>query len=149
MTRLGGRLLSRTLIREVGRDLIEQVKIKVTDPRQPVHSLSGGNQQKVILARWLAMKPAIVLADDPTRGVSIGSKIEIYKLLRALADAGSAIVLVSSEFEELTGIANRIIIMHDGRTMSTIGPAGTANLDADGLLYLVLSSRTSEEVDAA
>jgi ribose transport system ATP-binding protein len=149
VTRFGGRLLSRSLIRDVGRDLIDQVKIKVADPRRPVHTLSGGNQQKVILARWLAMKPAIVLADDPTRGVSIGSKIEIYKLLRALADGGSSIVLVSSEFEELTGIANRIIIMNGGRTVSTIGSAALANLDADGLLYLVLSSRTGEEARAA
>jgi ABC-type sugar transport system ATPase subunit len=149
VTRFGGRLLSRSLIRKVGLALIEQVKIKVDDPRRPVHTLSGGNQQKVILARWLAMKPAIVLADDPTRGVSIGSKIEIYKLIRALADGGSSIVLVSSEFEELTGIANRIIVMRDGRSISTIGSAAIAKLDADGLLYLVLSSRTSDQAAVA
>jgi ABC-type sugar transport system ATPase subunit len=113
-----------------------ELQIKAASIRAPITSLSGGNQQKAILARWMATRPAIVLADEPTRGVSIGSKIEIYKLIRQMAAEGAAVVIASSEFEELVGLCNRVYILRDGRTA---GETGVADLTADDLLHIVLA----------
>lgn len=82
---------------------------------QPVKFLSGGNQQKVVIAKWLAMEPRILLMDEPTRGVDVGAKQEIYRLMDELAQTGVSIVFVSSDMEEVLGMADRIIVMHEGR----------------------------------
>ena len=126
----------------VAEKLRTKLQIKTRSVAAPIADLSGGNQQKTILARWVATRPRIVLADEPTRGVSIGSKIEIYRLFRELASEGAAIVLVSSEFEELTGLCERICIMAAGRTVDEVDPGG---LEADDLLQLVLSKSTAGE----
>ena len=76
--------------------------------------LSGGNQQKVVLGKWLTMKPDILLMDEPTRGIDIGAKEEVYKLMESLAKAGMAILFVSSELEEILGMSDRALIMHEG-----------------------------------
>ena len=78
-------------------------------------SLSGGNQQKVVLAKWLAMSPKIMIFDEPTRGIDIGAKSEIYRLMRELADAGVAVLMISSDMEEVIGVSDRIAVMHEGR----------------------------------
>jgi ribose transport system ATP-binding protein len=78
-------------------------------------ALSGGNQQKVVLAKWLSMKPEIMIFDEPTRGVDVGAKQEIYQLMRALSDAGVAILMISSDMEEVIGVSDRIAVMHEGR----------------------------------
>ncbi|MDB5561111.1 MAG: transporter related protein [Hyphomicrobiales bacterium] len=78
-------------------------------------SLSGGNQQKVVLGKWLAMAPKVIILDEPTRGIDIGAKAEIYKLMRALADAGVAVLMISSDMEEVIGVSDRIAVMHEGR----------------------------------
>jgi ribose transport system ATP-binding protein len=77
-------------------------------------SLSGGNQQKVVLAKWLAMNPKIIILDEPTRGIDVGAKAEIYKLMRGLADAGVAVLMISSDMEEVIGVSDRIAVMHEG-----------------------------------
>ncbi len=77
-------------------------------------SLSGGNQQKVVLAKWLAMKPRVIILDEPTRGIDVGAKVEIYRLMRGLADAGVAILMISSDMEEVIGVSDRIAVMHEG-----------------------------------
>ncbi len=77
--------------------------------------LSGGNQQKVVLAKWLAMSPRVIVLDEPTRGIDVGSKNDIYVLLRSLADAGVAILMISSDMEEVIGVCDRIAVMHEGR----------------------------------
>ena len=77
-------------------------------------SLSGGNQQKVVLAKWLAMKPRVIMFDEPTRGIDIGAKSEIYRLMRSLADAGVAVVMISSDMEEVIGVSDRVAVMHQG-----------------------------------
>ena len=78
-------------------------------------SLSGGNQQKVVLAKWLAMNPRVIIFDEPTRGIDIGAKSEIYRLMRALADAGVAVLMISSDMEEVIGVSDRVAVMHQGR----------------------------------
>jgi len=78
-------------------------------------TLSGGNQQKVVLAKWLSMTPKVVIFDEPTRGIDVGSKSEIYKLMRGLADAGVAVLMISSDMEEVIGVSDRILVMREGR----------------------------------
>jgi ABC-type sugar transport system ATPase subunit len=147
VTTIRGRLLSRARIADVARRLTEALRIKVSSIHDPVSALSGGNQQKVVLARWLATQPALVLADEPTRGVAISSKIEIYRLLRELADGGAAVLFVSSEFEELIGLCDRVILIRAGRST---GETATTGLDSDSLLNLLFASgelASSEVVD--
>jgi len=81
---------------------------------QVVQYLSGGNQQKIVLGKWLAMNPRMLLLDEPTRGIDVGSKQEIYKLMEDLAACGVAILFVSSEMEEVLGMADRALVMHEG-----------------------------------
>jgi ribose transport system ATP-binding protein len=131
-----GFLLNRGRMAASSERLVADLRIKASSIDAPITSLSGGNQQKAVFARWLATKPSILLADEPTRGVSIGSKIEIYRLIRELAAEGAAVVIASSEFEELVGLCNRIFIMRDGVTRSETAAAG---MTAHDLLHLVLA----------
>jgi ribose transport system ATP-binding protein len=84
-------------------------------------SLSGGNQQKVVLGKWLAMQPKVMIFDEPTRGIDVGSKAEIYRLMRGLADAGVAVMMISSDMEEVIGVSDRIAVMHEGSISGVIG----------------------------
>ena len=85
-----------------------------------VGTLSGGNQQKVVLAKWLSMKPKVMIFDEPTRGIDVGSKSEIYSLMRGLADAGVAILMISSDMEEVIGVSDRIVVMQEGAISGTL-----------------------------
>ena len=78
-------------------------------------TLSGGNQQKIVLAKWLALAPKLLILDEPTRGIDVGAKAEIYQQIVSLADAGVTILLISSEMEELLGLADRIVVLHERR----------------------------------
>ena len=91
-----------------------QLAIKVPTVDTRTGSLSGGNQQKVVLAKWLAMAPRVIIFDEPTRGIDIGAKSEIYRLMRALADSGVAVLMISSDMEEVIGVSDRIAVMHEG-----------------------------------
>ena len=91
-----------------------ELAIKTPSLDQIVRNLSGGNQQKVALGKWLALAPKVLILDEPTRGIDVGSKHEIYKLMRALADSGVAIIMVSSEMEEIIGLSDRALVMHEG-----------------------------------
>jgi ribose transport system ATP-binding protein len=102
---------------EVIRD-IEQFNIKATGPAAYIESLSGGNQQKVVLARWLRQQPRLLLLDEPTQGVDVGARDEIYKLIARAADQGCAVVVVSSEFEELTQICGRVLVLAHGKIVA-------------------------------
>ncbi|MCP4506310.1 MAG: sugar ABC transporter ATP-binding protein, partial [Fuerstiella sp.] len=105
-------------VRQESRDsqeMIRRLRIKTPDERQVVQYLSGGNQQKVVLGKWLAMKPKALLLDEPTRGIDIGAKQEIYALMEELAKQGVAILFVSSEMEEVLGMSDRTLVMHEGR----------------------------------
>ncbi len=89
--------------------------IRAASLKVAVGSLSGGNQQKVVLAKWLAMAPRVLIFDEPTRGVDVGAKREIYRLMRRLADSGVAILMISSDMEEVIGVSDRVAVMHEGR----------------------------------
>ena len=93
----------------------EAFGIKVASLEQPVHALSGGNQQKVVLAKWLETSPKVLLLDEPTRGVDVGAKHEIYELMNRWSSEGIAILLITSEMPELLALSDRIIVMHRGR----------------------------------
>ena len=95
-------------------EAIQQLRIKTPGLEQIVQYLSGGNQQKIVLAKWLAMKPRVLLLDEPTRGIDVGAKQEIYRLMETLAGSGMAVVFVSSELEEVMGMADRVLVMHEG-----------------------------------
>ena len=100
---------------ELCRQTMDQLEIKSAHPRWPVRWLSGGNQQKVVLGKWLATQPSVLLLDEPTRGIDIGSKSEIYRLMHELAGQGVAIVFASSDMEEILGLSDRVLVMHQGR----------------------------------
>ncbi|MFO7316993.1 MAG: sugar ABC transporter ATP-binding protein [Bacilli bacterium] len=94
---------------------IQQLKIRTSSPKQSAKSLSGGNQQKVVLAKWLGTEPEVLILDEPTRGVDIGAKKEIYQIINDLAQAGVAILMISSELPEIIGMADRVLVMHEGK----------------------------------
>ena len=99
---------------EVATEMVKKMDIKTPGLEQVVQYLSGGNQQKMVLGKWLAMKPRLLLLDEPTRGIDVGSKQEIYRLMEELAAGGVAILFVSSEMEEVLGMADRALVMHEG-----------------------------------
>ncbi len=101
--------------RNISEEMIAAMKIKTPSDSQIVQFLSGGNQQKVVLGKWLAMNPRVLLLDEPTRGVDIGAKEEIYTLMNQLASQGMAVLFVSSDLEEIRGISDRVLVMHEGQ----------------------------------
>jgi ribose transport system ATP-binding protein len=102
-----------------------RLAIKTASIDTAAGSLSGGNQQKIVLAKWLQMKPKILILDEPTRGVDVGAKFEIYRIIRELAAHGAAILMVSSELPEVLGLSDRVVVMHNKHVAAT--------LNADGL----------------
>lgn len=113
-------LLNRAAERRVADDSVRSLNIKTPNRRQIVRFLSGGNQQKVVIAKWLATQPKILLLDEPTRGIDIGAKEEIYRLMEDLSRAGVGILFVSSEMEEVLGLSDRALVMHEGRLMGEL-----------------------------
>jgi ABC-type sugar transport system ATPase subunit len=109
-----GPFLQRRLEQEAVEKARERLSISLASPSQEVQFLSGGNQQKVVLAKWLERSPSVIILDEPTRGIDVGTKLEIYRLMRELADRGVAILLISSELPEILGMSDRILVMRDG-----------------------------------
>lgn len=108
-------LLDRGSINRRVETMMEKLEIKARSPEQLVESLSGGNQQKVVLAKWLLTEPEIFILDEPTRGIDVGAKSEVYKLINSLARGGKAIILISSELPEVVRLCNRVIVLHEGK----------------------------------
>ena len=108
---------------EIVAEAKERLSIVMASADQEAQYLSGGNQQKVVLAKWLETDPAVVILDEPTRGVDVGAKFEIYKLMRQLNDRGIAIVMISSELPEVIGMSDRILVMNDGRIVGEVAQA--------------------------
>ena len=105
----------------LARRMVDTLDIKVNSIDQEAGFLSGGNQQKVVLAKCLAVRPGVLIVDEPTRGIDIGSKIEIYAQLRAFAERGGAVILVSSELQEIIGLSDRVVVFRGGEIMGEVG----------------------------
>ena len=127
-------------------ELLKRLQIQATSPDVPVGSLSGGNQQKVVIAKWLLNDPRIFLLNDPTRGIDVGTKQELYRLLRALADDGAAILFYSTDYDELIGCCDRVLVMYRGRVVSELGGD---NLTERQLLAGALNVSAIDEQKAA
>jgi len=102
----------------LARRAVEELRIKTPGLEQRVELLSGGNQQKVVLGKWLAAAADILIVDEPTRGIDVGSKVEIYELMNRLTAEGKGIVMISSELPEILGMSDRILVMHHGRVVA-------------------------------
>lgn len=113
--RLGYGFLNEGKERNDSSDMIEKMRIRTPNDRQIVQYLSGGNQQKVVIGKWLSMQPRLLLLDEPTRGIDVGAKEEIYRLMESLAAEGMGVLFVSSEMEEILGMSDRVLVMHEGR----------------------------------
>ena len=96
-------------------DFRRLLNIRMASPDQAAGNLSGGNQQKVVLARWLALRPRVLIVDEPTRGIDVGSKVEVHNLLIEMAKSGIAVIVISSELPEILAVSDRIVTMREGR----------------------------------
>jgi len=113
--------------RELALRYIRDLAVKTTGPDAPGHSLSGGNQQKVALSRWLATQPRVLILDEPTQGVDVGAKSELHRIVRRLAAAGMAVVMISSDLPEVLGMSDRIAIMREGTVTTCLPGSSTAH----------------------
>ncbi|POX40180.1 sugar ABC transporter ATP-binding protein [Streptomyces sp. Ru73] len=128
--------LDRRAERAAARAATRDLSLRPDDPERPVRTLSGGNQQKAVLARWLLRGCRVLLLDEPTRGVDVGARAELYALIRRLADDGVAVLLVSSEVPEVLGLADRVLVLREGRV---VHEDAAAALDEHRVLDLVMS----------
>jgi ribose transport system ATP-binding protein len=113
--KLAGAFLNRTQEKADSDRMMQAMKVKTPSDTQPMLYLSGGNQQKVVIGKWLSMQPRLLLMDEPTRGVDVGAKQEIYRLMEELVEQGVAILFVSSELEEVLSMSDRVLVMHEGK----------------------------------
>jgi len=107
-------LIQNSRERQTAQAQVESLRIKTPNTEVLAMNLSGGNQQKIVLGKWLAMQPKVMILDEPTRGIDVGAKAEIYRLMRALADHGTVILMISSDMEEVLNVSDRIAVMHEG-----------------------------------
>ncbi|MEV8515777.1 sugar ABC transporter ATP-binding protein [Dactylosporangium sp. NPDC051484] len=132
--------------REAAEDVTRDLDLRPADVRRPVRTLSGGNQQKVVVGRWLLGETRLLLLDEPTRGVDVGARAELYQVIRKLADEGVGVLLVSSEVPEVLGLSDRVLVMREGRVVRE-APAG--ELDEDTVLDLVMAGSLLDGADLA
>lgn len=136
-------ILSRTKETKIATRFLEELKIKAQGISAPVKSLSGGNQQKVVLAKWLVTNPLILILDEPTRGVDVGAKYEIYTIMKALAKAGVSIIMISSDLPEVIGMSDRVYVMSEGKVT---GELDKGQLSEEAIMrYATDSVRVQEE----
>jgi rhamnose transport system ATP-binding protein len=122
-----------------------QLQLKAHDLDAPVATLSGGNQQKVVLAKWLATGPRVLIVDEPTRGIDVGAKVEVYRTLAGLLDAGLGVLMISSELPEVLGMADRVVVVHEGRVAAELG---RGELSEEAILAAALGQRRGQEQPA-
>jgi ribose transport system ATP-binding protein/rhamnose transport system ATP-binding protein len=122
-------LVSERAVEALADRFIKDLRIATPSSRRAVGDLSGGNQQKVLLAKWLAVGPEVLIVDEPTRGVDVGARSEIYRILRELARRGMALLVVSSDLPEVLTLADRIVVMADGRTVGELPGEGATEED--------------------
>jgi len=109
-----GSFIQKSTEKELSEKYVDMLNIKISSVKEDVNDLSGGNQQKVMIGKWLAIEPKLLILDEPTRGIDVGAKSEIHKLLRKLAESGVCVIVISSELPEIIGMSDRIIVMHEG-----------------------------------
>jgi ribose transport system ATP-binding protein len=124
---------------------IRALGIRVAGDVVPVGSLSGGNQQKVLLSRLLETKPRVLILDEPTRGVDIGAKSEIYRLIDSLARNGVGVIVISSELPEVVGICDRVLVMREGRLAGEVGGAGHPPMTQENIITIATGVREAAE----
>jgi L-arabinose transport system ATP-binding protein len=134
--------LRRAAVLLVASEQVERMRVKTSSLDELVSNLSGGNQQKVVLARWLARAPRVLILDEPTRGIDVGAKAEIYRLIAQLAANGIAILVISSELPELIGLSDRILVMAAGRI---VGEVPRAEATEQRVLNLAMRENLSQE----
>jgi L-arabinose transport system ATP-binding protein len=139
LTRL--RFVKRREEQQMVSALTDQLKVKTPSLEQEIRKLSGGNQQKVVLARWLARSPKVLILDEPTRGIDVGAKAEIYRLIDQLAADGIGVVLISSELPEILGVSDRIIVMQGGRITGELAASAATQQD---IMSLAMTDNLSE-----
>ena len=130
---------------EVVNDYIKRLKIKTPSPNQPIRNLSGGNQQKVLLARWICMNPKLVIMDEPTRGIDVGAKAEIEELIQELAGMGVSVLMISSEMAELQRNCDRVVVMREGRKL---GELTGLNITKDAMMEMIAAAGGELEKEA-
>lgn len=135
------KLISRERERKVTNEQIASLKIKTPSAETLVLNLSGGNQQKVVLGKWLSMSPKVMILDEPTRGIDVGAKAEIYRLMRELADTGAVILMISSDMEEVLNVSDRIAVMHEGRIT---GVLERAHCNEENVMHLAVGKGIPE-----
>ena len=135
--RVGQAFINFSVEDSVTTDMISRLGIKTPHKDQVSRYLSGGNQQKVVLGKWLSLKPSVLLLDEPTRGIDVGAKQEIYQLMEELAANGMAILFVSSELEEILGMSDRVLVMHEGRIS---GELAREELSEEAIMHLATST---------
>ncbi|MDF1779639.1 MAG: ATP-binding cassette domain-containing protein, partial [Rhizobiaceae bacterium] len=123
----------------VANDYREKINIRCPDVSQQTINLSGGNQQKVVLSKWLFADPEILILDEPTRGIDVGAKYEIYTIIRDLAAAGKSIIVISSEMPELLGICDRLHVMNEGRF---VGELSVAEATQEKIMSMIVRAST-------
>ena len=111
-------LISRKRERDLAADWAVRLRLKFGRLKNPVSTLSGGNQQKVVLSKWLARNPTLLIVDEPTRGIDVGTKAEVHRLLDQLVSQGVAVLMISSELPEILGMADRILVLREGRLVA-------------------------------
>ena len=121
----------------VGKDYRKRFDIKSTSVFQKAGNLSGGNQQKVVLSKWIFAAPDVLILDEPTRGIDVGAKYEIYKIILQLADAGKCIIMISSELPEILGITDRLYIINEGRV---VGEMKTSEATQEDIMATIIRS---------
>jgi ribose transport system ATP-binding protein len=132
--------------RSAAHEAARSVDLRPDDPDRVTRTLSGGNQQKVLLARWLLRSCRVLILDEPTRGVDVGARSEIYALVRQLAEDGVAVVVVSSDIDEVLGLSDRILVVADGRVIHA-GPS--EEMDAHAVLDRILAVHESPDGESA
>ena len=130
--------LNRSVERSQSEEMSRRLRIRAPNDASRTGNLSGGNQQKVVLGKWLALRPRVLLLDEPTRGIDVGAKQEIYQLMDELAGQGLAVLFVSSELEEVIGMSDRVLVMHEGRIT---GELAREQLSEEAIMHLATSGR--------
>ncbi|SCG12186.1 rhamnose transport system ATP-binding protein, partial [Streptomyces sp. MnatMP-M27] len=145
-------LVKRALERGRAADWAVRLQLKYGSLADHVGVLSGGNQQKVVLAKWLATEPTVLIVDEPTRGIDVGTKAEVHRLLSSLAADGLAVLMISSDLPEVLGMADRVLVMHEGRLVAEIPRAEATEESvmaaATGLTEGADGARIAGEADA-